>query len=339
MAASNGWSFFTPLFSTFDDATRSYVTDISTKMIAAITPVISVGLTLGFLVYSLAVIRGTVQMPISDLLWRCFRIGVIVSIATAGGLYQTTLADVIISTPDALAKALVGSTEGSTSIGETLDQAAQHAVTVAAKQWEKASVFSKQGVMYVVYSMLIMVSSAVMLSVGGAFMILAKIALALLVGMGPLFIFMLLWEPTKDYFNKWVGQIVNYGLLIVLFSIMFTFLMGIYGNYMANVNSDSGTMNAIYNLMGALAISGISILILLQLPSIASALSGGLNLGYMREASAAKNGAKSAMRGARSAGRVAAAGGRAAMTGGRMAMAGAGAAGKAIAAFARGSMK
>lgn len=339
MASLDGWSLFAPLFSTFDDATRNYVTDISTKMIATITPVITVGLTVGFLVYSLAVIRGTVQMPISDLLWRCFRIGVIVSIATAGGLYQSTLADMIISTPDALAKALVGSTEGATSIGETLDKSMQHAVAVAAQQWEKASVFSKQGVMYVMYSTLIMVSSAVMISVGGAFMILAKIALALLAGMGPLFIFMLLWEPTKSYFEKWVGQVVNYSLIVVLFSIMFTFLMGIYGNYMGNIRSDSSTINAIYGLMGALAISGISILILLQLPSIAGALSGGVSLDYMREASAAKRGMTSAARGAKAGGRMAAAGGRAAMTGGRMAMAGAGAAGRVIAAFARGSMK
>lgn len=332
MAVSTDWTLLAPLFDAFEGATRTYVTDISTRMIATVIPVISAGLTVGFLVYALAVIRGTVQMPVSDLLWRCFRIGVIVSIASAGGLYQATLADVIISTPDALAQSLIGTGGGSTSSGQILDDSIKSAVIVAAEQWEKASVFSKQGIMYVVYSALIMVSAAIMVGIGGAFLIMSKVALSLLVGMGPLFILMLLWEPTKKFFEAWAGQIVTYGLTIVLYSITFTFLIGLYGTYMGNYQPGSSTINAIFALMGALIISAVSIVILLQLPSIAGALSSGVSLGYMREANAAQKGASKTMSGVK-------AGGRAAMTGGRMAMAGAGVAGKAIAAFARGSMK
>jgi len=338
------FTLFEPLFREFDSATATYVNDISTKMIATITPVISVGLTVGFLVYSLAVIRGTVQMPISDLLWRCFRIGVIVSIATAGGLYQSSIADAIISTPDALAQALVGSDAVNTSsAGGVLDATAGKAFDVAAKQWEKASVFSKQGIMYVAYSCMIIISTAVLISIGGAFLIMAKVAIAILVGIGPLFIFMLLWQPTQRFFEVWAGQILNYGLLTVLTSALFLFLMGIYGNYMGDIKPDSNTMNAIYALAGALVITGVSALILLQLPSIAGALSGGLGLGYMREARAAQKGAGKAVRGAKAGGRMAAAGGRAAgsaaAAGGRMVMAGAGAAGQVISAFARGRMR
>lgn len=336
MVVSTDWTLLAPLFEAFEGATRTYVTDISTRMIATVIPVISVALTLGFLVYSIAVIRGTVQMPVSDLLWRCFRIGVIVSIASAGGLYQATLADVIISTPDALAQSLIGTGNGETSAGQILDDSIKSAVIVAAEQWEKASVFSKQGIMYVVYSALIMISAAIMVGIGGAFMIVSKVALSLLVGMGPLFILMLLWEPTKKFFELWTGQIITYGLTIILYSITFTFLIGLYGTYMSNYQPGSSTINAIFALMGALIISAVSIVILLQLPSIAGALSGGLAISYMREARATQKGASKAMSGAKSGAKAA---GRAAMSGGRMAMAGAGAAGKVIAGFARGRMK
>lgn len=336
MVVSTDWTLLAPLFEAFEGATRTYVTDISTRMIATVIPVISVALTLGFLVYSIAVIRGTVQMPVSDLLWRCFRIGVIVSIASAGGLYQATLADVIISTPDALAQSLIGTGNGQTSAGQILDDSIKSAVIVAAEQWEKASVFSKQGIMYVVYSALIMISAAIMVGIGGAFMIVSKVALSLLVGMGPLFILMLLWEPTKKFFELWTGQIITYGLTIILYSITFTFLIGLYGTYMSNYQPGSSTINAIFALMGALIISAVSIVILLQLPSIAGALSGGLAISYMREARATQKGASKAMSGAKSGAKAA---GRAAMSGGRMAMAGAGAAGKVIAGFARGRMK
>lgn len=337
MAVSSGWTLLAPLFEAFEGATRTYVTDISTRMIATVIPVVSAGLTVGFLVYALAVIRGTVQTPVSDLLWRCFRIGVIVSIASAGGLYQSTLADVIISTPDALAQSLIGTESGATSAGQILDDSINSAVVVTAKQWEKASVFSKQGIMYVVYSALIMVSAAIMVGIGGAFLIMAKVALSLLVAMGPLFILMLLWEPTKKFFEAWAGQIVTYGLTIVLYSITFTFLIGLYGTYMGNYQPGSNTINAIFALMGALIISVVSIVILLQLPSIAGALSaGGMALSYMREGRATQRILSKAMSGAKTGAKAA---GRTAMAGGRVAMAGAGATVRTIAAFARGSMK
>lgn len=334
------FTLFAPLFSEFDAATATYVNDISTRMVATITPVISVGLTVGFLFYSLAVIRGTVQMPISDLLWRCFRIGVIVSIATAGGLYQRSIAGAIIATPDALAQALVGNNAVNTSsAGGVLDATAGKAFDVAARQWEKASVFSKQGIMYVVYSGLIIVSTAVLISIGGAFLIMAKVAIAILVGVGPLFIFMLLWQPTQRFFEMWAGQILNYSLLIILMSVLFLFLMGIYGNYMSDITPDSNTMNEVYTLAGALVITGISALIFLQLPSIAGALSGGIGLSYMSEGRAIKQGISKSMRGAQYGAEGARRAGSAAATGGRMAMAKAGASGRAIAAFARGRMR
>lgn len=307
------FTLFEPLFREFDNATSTYVSDISQNMVAAITPVIAVGLTVGFLAYSLAIIRGTVQMPVSDFLWRCFRIGVIVSIATAGGLYQSTIADAIIATPDALAQALVGSDAvNTTSAGGVLDATAGKAFDVAAKQWEKASMFSKQGIMYVAYSVLILISTSVLLSIGGAFLILAKVAIAILVGIGPLFIFMLLWQPTQRFFEVWTGQILNYGLLTVLTSVLFLFLMGIYGNYMGDITPDSNSMNAVYALAGALVITGISAIILLQLPSIAGALSSGVGLGYIRELSAARRGASAAKQGATAAGHKAASAGRSA---------------------------
>lgn len=298
------FQLFTPLFTKFDSATNAYVTTISTKMIAAITPVLTVGLTVGFVIYALAIIRGTIDTPVNDFLWRSFRIGVIVSIATAGGLYQSSIADAIITTPDALAAALVaedGQKVTDASAGALLDRTAGYAFDVAAAQWEKAGVFTKQGIMYTLYSIIILISAAVLVAIGGAFLIMAKVALAILAGLGPLFIFMLLWQATSRFFEVWVSQVVNYGLLIVLVSTLFIFLMEIYGNYMSDIKPDSSNFNAIYTLAGAVIITIVSGVILLQLPSIAGALSGGVGLGYMWEARLLKGGASGSVSAAKGA--------------------------------------
>lgn len=277
------FTLFTPIFEKFDTATAEYVTNISTKLIATITPIISLGLTVGFLVYGMAVIRGLIDNPVHDVIGRMFKIGIIVSIATAGGLYQSEIAGVILATPDELATALVDGDGSRASAGGILDDTATYAFDLAAEKWEKAGLFSKQGLMYVAYSLLILLSASLLVAVGGAFIIMAKVALALIVALGPLFIFMLMWQATHRFFEAWVSQALNYGLLIVLVSILFLFLMGIYGNYMSDITADNAGLSAIYTLAGAIIISLIAIIILLQLPSMAGALSNGVGLGFIWE--------------------------------------------------------
>lgn len=329
------FKLFTPLFEKFDTATADYVTNISTKLIAALTPVLSVGLTIGFIIYALAIIRGAIETPVNDFLWRSFRIGVIVSIATAGGLYQSSIADAIIATPDALASALVaGDAVNTSTAGGLLDSTAGAAFDVAANQFEKASIFSKQGFMYTLYALIILVSTAILVSIGGAFLIMAKVALAILVGLGPLFIFGLLWQSTSRFFEVWTSQVINYGLLIVLTSTLFIFLMGIYGNYMSAITPDSSSFNAIYTLAGAVIITIVSGIILLQLPSIAGALAGGVGLSYMWEARLVSRGAGKAAQGGKAAAGAAKRGGAAAARGGAAV---AGRAARAVAGYARGA--
>ena len=47
-------------------------------------------------------------------------------------------------------------------------------------------------------------------------MALARVALALLLAIGPLFIVLLLFDGTKRFFEAWVAQLANYALVGVL---------------------------------------------------------------------------------------------------------------------------
>ncbi|EMM4514116.1 type IV secretion system protein [Salmonella enterica] len=279
--ADSAFVLFEPLFKKFDTATHTYVNDISTNMIASLTPVLMVALTLGFVIYALAIVRGAIDMPVNDFLWRCFRVGVIVSIATAGGLYQSQIADAIVSTPDALAAALLND-PATMSSSNILDATAGKGFQVASKAFENAGIFGDNGIVYAIFGAIALLATAVLLAIGGAFIILAKVALAVLAGLGPLFIFALLWQVTSRFFEMWTAQIMNYGLLILLVSTVFMLLMGIYGGFMDGIKFD-GTQNAAYNLGGAVIISIAAVILLLQMPSIASGLAGGVGISYMWE--------------------------------------------------------
>lgn len=335
------FKLFGGFFNKFDAATATFATDVSSKVISALTPVISVGLTLGFLVYAFGIIRGTIDHPIPDFLWKCFRVGVIVSIATAGGLYQGQIATAITTTPDALASAIVADPATGSTAANVLDGATDKGFQVASKAFEKQGWFSSEGWLYGAFGVLALLATAVLVAVGGAFVILAKVALAVLAALGPMFIFALLWQSTARFFEMWCGQVMNYGLLIVLTSTVFMLIMDVFSNYMAQVNFD-GSQNVAYTLGGALIIASASIILLLQLPSIASGLAGGVGLGYMWEMRMLRSGVGSFGRKG-SDGRVSGRSGMAGAAGAASAGAAAGArgiygAGKRVAGYARGKL-
>lgn len=290
------FELFTPLFNKIDTITATYVTDISSRAIAAITPVLSVGLTLGFITYGWLIIRGAVEMPVAEFLNRCLRIGIITSIALAGGLYQSEIANAITTVPDELATALLGTTNDGASAAALVDQSAAQGFNRASEAFQEAGFFSSDGLLYGLFGIIILLATGILAAVGGAFILLAKLALALLAGLGPLFIVALIWQPTHRFFDQWAQQVINYGLLIVLFSSIFGLLMQIFGSYMADLRFD-GTQNVAYAIGGSVILSIVSIILLVQLPSIASGLAGGIGLGYMWELRSIRGGVGAATRG------------------------------------------
>lgn len=296
------FSLFAPLFQKVDTATQAFVSDISANAIATITPFVTLGLTLGFIAYAILIIRGAVDMPILDFLARSLRIAIVVSVALAGGLYQSQIASAIIELPNSLAVALITDpTEGAGAAG-IIDVAAGKGFDAAGRAFKQSSFFSADGLLYGIFGIMIILATAVIVAIGGAFILLAKLALALLAGLGPLFIVALLWQPTSRFFEMWVGQVLNYVLLVVLFSAVFGLMMSIYGGYVEGIKFESG-VNVAYSLGGAFILSAAMVLILMQLPGIAGALAGGVGLSYMWEMRALRGGASSVGRGLAGAGR------------------------------------
>ncbi len=72
------FTVFTQLFNKIDQITKTYITDISSKTIATITPFVSIGVTIAFIIYGWLIIRGAIDMPlygfVNRFLWRLYLI-------------------------------------------------------------------------------------------------------------------------------------------------------------------------------------------------------------------------------------------------------------------------
>ncbi|WP_375683678.1 type IV secretion system protein, partial [Bartonella sp. AP281QHHD] len=85
---------------------------------------------------------------------------------------------------------------------------------------------------------LILLATSLVVAIGGGLVLLTKIALALLVGWGPLFIVALLWQPTYRFFEQWIVQVVNYIILFLLLATVFNLMMNIFANYLSDMKLD-----------------------------------------------------------------------------------------------------
>ena len=275
---------FTPLFAELDRISTVFARDVSSRVIVAITPVLAVGLTVWFIVWGILVMRGAVEQPVREFLGKVIRTALIVSVALGAGLYQRDVAEVIRTVPDDLAAAVAGG-EANVRFGADLletgsvqaaliDRAAGQGLLKAEDAFEKGGLMTQQGIAFYTFGVLMLLATVVTVGVGGALILVAKVMLALLAGLGPLFIAALLFDATRRFFDRWIAMIATYALVVVLFAAVFTFMLAIFANYMSGVALD-GNMNVAYGIGGALILTVVSVAILKELHHLAVGLGGG----------------------------------------------------------------
>jgi type IV secretion system protein VirB6 len=104
-------------------------------------------------------------------------------------------------------------------------------------------------------------------------MALGKIFLAVLLAIGPIFVLGLLFEATKGFFQSWLNQIMNSIFKFALAVAVVRLIMAINQIYISSMDLSAPNVPS---SLPVLAISLISLLVLTQVPSLASALGGGV---------------------------------------------------------------
>lgn len=121
-----------------------------------------------------------------------------------------------------------------------------------------------------------------------AYYAIAKVSLAMVLLIGPLFLGMMLFPSTRQYAMNWIGQIFNYSVTVALFTLLMTFQMKFFDNHI-KVALSMGGNGTILSIISPAQIFGILplftastmifIIVALNIPSIASALTGGAGAG------------------------------------------------------------
>jgi len=282
---------FTPLFSDFDRFIASIAGVASQRVMTAITPVIEASLILWFMWTGILVMRGAVHEPIVDFIWKIVRTSLILSVALGAGYYQSTVGELVRTVPDDLAQAVMGDEAhlydeagepvvlgpSSSGVGALIDIAAGKGIVASMTAMRVGSLFEWRGAMCVVLGVVLFLATLLMVAIGGANVLVAKLVLGALVAVGPLFIASLLFESTRRFFERWTAMVVTYGLVLVLFAVFFTFMLEIFERYVSQIAFD-GNANVGYAVGGAVVIAIVSVLTVWEAKIVAMGLGGGVAL-------------------------------------------------------------
>lgn len=269
---------FTDMFNSFDKNVLNTINTGSANMISLVSPLVAAGFSLYVLLVLLSYWRGHNDSPIVDFLLKMAGWGAVLTAGMNISYYSEYVVPFFNGLGDDLSRALMGGTDLSNGLDTLLSL-----YISAIKTMYDGLTWTDVG-LYVEVSVLatcILMVGVPFLAIAAAYIILAKFALGLLLALGPAFIVTALFPATRQFFQNWMGQCLNYGLLVALFGAVGALEVG----FMTSVLPKSFSVQDVmltYTLEGKIIGAGlVFIVVSLSMPSLASQLAGGVGISSM----------------------------------------------------------
>lgn len=233
---------FTTIGGTLENGMSTYVTNVSSALSSALVPVVTTAVTIWVLAYGLAIMRGEAHEAVPAFAWRGLKVATILTFALGSGIYQQQVVTAVRGATSGLAQTIqnaanttgdgnpgCGSVSGSSvtatgasSIYETLDCYDQQIDLVLDAYAEKATHegLSPSGLAAaigdIVCGFVAAMGGSIFLIVLAFEVVMGRMLLDLVLGIGPIFIACAAFTPTARFFEAWTGKVANYALLQAL---------------------------------------------------------------------------------------------------------------------------
>ena len=158
--------------------------------------VLTLVLTLFIVLFAFALLTGRTNIGVRSLVPRMMTLGLVLTFATSWLAYQSVVWNLAVATPDYLAGVLSGTRGSATDLFAQKIDVVFLAVQEASAGAQDISTFSPAGMMW--FGALLFMLGTVGL------LVTTKIALGVLVALGPLFVVMALFNGTRGLFTGWI---------------------------------------------------------------------------------------------------------------------------------------
>jgi type IV secretion system protein VirB6 len=305
--------FYQWIFQSADNVITAYVTATAARVIHAIGPLAVTLFGIYVVLWGLSHLQNKIEEPVTDGAIRMIKVAFVLGFALNIGYYSDYIIKFCQDTPVALAAVVSQSNTPTTeqSTAQQLDAMLDKGFALGNRAKAKAGVLNGDFGMYIV-ALVCYLGTAVLTLFAAVMLMLSKFALAVLLAIGPIFLLLCLFQATKQFFGMWLGQVINFILTYVLSIAVISLVFGFIEDFLTQAVAQPD-VSSFASMVQLFIMCGIGVLVLRQVPSVASALGGGIAMSTLGAFGASM---RSAGRTGRVAGKV---GGRAAAAGGRLA--------------------
>ena len=264
--------FFAEFTAWLNRILATYIAD-STARIAGVLE--STIITLGVLyivIWGYLQLTGRIEELFITGVKRLLTLAVILGVALSLWSYNTLIVDSFFNAPVQLAAAMIGAYDSVTIIDRILFLGDD----TAALLFQKAGIFDGDFSYYLAgISVHVVVDLTAIYTI--FLLTLSRIALSVLLALGPLFVALLLFETTKRFFEAWIAQLANYALITVLTVLMAALMLAVLSAAAEQAVSAGGSIEIADAVRVCLA-AGLTFLVMRQVMPMAAGLASGLAL-------------------------------------------------------------
>ena len=265
------------VISTVDTGLASAVNGVAGAISGAITPIAAACFSIYMILITVNYARGASSEPVWDFWLRMAGFALVIGLGINYSNYATYVMPIVKDLGNDLS-ALVG---GGSDTATALDKLALHYIKIIDADYEKISQLgfvNKIGetVLWGIKSLVIIFTLVPFLVFAALLMIVAKVGVALVAAVGPLFFACLIFPATRQYFSAWLNTAFSYALIPVFVAIVAMFSVSISEEVFANPDDMS-----LFTVIIASIVNLLLVLLLKTCTSLASSLSaGGINTGF-----------------------------------------------------------
>lgn len=256
-----------------DNLLTTFVTSKSTAMSAMLAPIALSSVTVYVILMGYAVMRGEAQDSMHTVLWKFFKIAFIAGIALSAGEYQGTVVDGVNGLQGAITSPF-----GAATLGGVIDNALAPYESLGGALWSEAVTGTLPNFALLAAAAMVSLAHFFIVLVALGMYLMAKISLALILAVGPVFIFCAMFPVTQRFTEQWIGQAVQFSLVNALLAAAISMLYSISQQFANHVQLNVGNTQILTDTVMLLGITAALCVVVLNIQGIASALSGGVGL-------------------------------------------------------------
>ena len=203
----------------------------------SMVPVLTILLTLYVAFFAISLLLGRSNLGVRALIPRMITLGLVLTFATSWLAFQSVFLNLAVGGPDWLASVATGTKGSATTVfADKLDVVFAAIQQASQGQTGDVSAFSPAGIMWLGAMLLLLGTVGVLVT--------ARIALAVLVALGPIFVVMALFDGTRGLFTGWLKGAVMLALTPVFAVIGGSVMLEIAVPVLGALNATPGQINA-----------------------------------------------------------------------------------------------